>query len=126
MLIHTIVIGDPNPNKLGFLLLSLALCGVQLFFVFIARRDYLNAKIDKTEFEEKLEKKKKRAEKKKEKEKKPSTIDNKSWWKSAQAVTREAACQNAGVTLACECVIANETPDDTAVAACKALGAALV
>ena len=38
----------------------------------------------------------------------------------------EEACQNAGVSLACECVIANEAPDDTAVAACKALGAALV
>ncbi len=38
----------------------------------------------------------------------------------------EEACQTAGVTLACECVIANEAPDDEAVAACKALGAALV
>ena len=38
----------------------------------------------------------------------------------------EEVCQNAGVSLACECVIANEAPDDEAVAACKALGAALV
>ena len=38
----------------------------------------------------------------------------------------EEACQTAGVSLACECVIANEAPDDEAVAACKALGAALV
>lgn len=38
----------------------------------------------------------------------------------------EEACQTAGVTLACECVIANDAPDDEAVAACKALGAALV
>lgn len=37
----------------------------------------------------------------------------------------EETCQNAGVTLACEPVIANEAPDDEAVAACKALGAAL-
>ena len=38
----------------------------------------------------------------------------------------QEACQNAGVSLVCECVIANEAPDDEAVAACKALGAALV
>ena len=38
----------------------------------------------------------------------------------------QEACQNAGVALACECVIANESPDDEAVAACKALGAALL
>jgi flavodoxin short chain len=34
-------------------------------------------------------------------------------------------CQSAGVTLACDAVITNEAPDDDAVAACKALGAAL-
>ena len=38
----------------------------------------------------------------------------------------QEACQNVGVSLACECVIANEAPDDEAVAACNALGAALV
>ena len=38
----------------------------------------------------------------------------------------QESCQNAGVALACECVIANDAPDDEAVAACKALGAALV
>lgn len=38
----------------------------------------------------------------------------------------QESCQNAGVSLACECVIANDAPDDEAVAACKALGAALV
>ena len=38
----------------------------------------------------------------------------------------EAVCKDAGVTLACDCVMANEAPDDEAVAACKALGAALV
>ena len=34
-------------------------------------------------------------------------------------------CIAAGVTLACDSVIANEAPDDEAVAACKALGTAL-
>ena len=38
----------------------------------------------------------------------------------------QESCQNAGVSLACECVIANDAPDDEAVAACKNLGAALV
>lgn len=37
----------------------------------------------------------------------------------------EDACKAAGVSLACDSVIANESPDDEAVAACKALGAAL-
>lgn len=38
----------------------------------------------------------------------------------------QESCQNAGVSLACECVIANDAPDDEAVAACNNLGAALV
>lgn len=38
----------------------------------------------------------------------------------------EDVCKGAGVNLVCESVIANESPDDEAVAACKALGAALV
>lgn len=38
----------------------------------------------------------------------------------------EAVCKEAGVNFACDCVIANESPDDEAIAACKALGAALV
>ena len=37
----------------------------------------------------------------------------------------EDVCSAAGVTLACDSVIANEAPDDEAVAACKALGTAL-
>ena len=37
----------------------------------------------------------------------------------------QEACQNADLSLAFECVIANESPDDEAVTACKALGAAL-
>lgn len=37
----------------------------------------------------------------------------------------ETGCQEAGVALVCDCVIANEAPDDEAVAACRALGAAL-
>lgn len=40
--------------------------------------------------------------------------------------TWEADAKDAGLTLACDCVIANEAPDDEAEAACKALGAALV
>lgn len=38
----------------------------------------------------------------------------------------EATCQNAGAVLACDFVICNEAPDDAAIAACKAMGAALV
>lgn len=38
----------------------------------------------------------------------------------------QESCQNAGVSFACECVIANDAPDDEAVSACKALGAALI
>ena len=38
----------------------------------------------------------------------------------------QESCQNAGVALACEYVIANDAPDDEAVSACKALGAALI
>ena len=37
----------------------------------------------------------------------------------------EDRCKSAGAKLACDSVIANESPDDEAVAACKALGAAL-
>ena len=37
----------------------------------------------------------------------------------------EETCKAAGVELACDSVIANESPDDEAVSACKALGAAL-
>ena len=39
--------------------------------------------------------------------------------------TWEADCAAAGITLAHESVICNEAPDDDALAACKALGAAL-
>ena len=38
----------------------------------------------------------------------------------------QESCQNAGVSLVCDCVIANDAPDDEAVSACKALGAALI
>ena len=38
----------------------------------------------------------------------------------------EETCRNAGAVLACDSVICQEEPDDDAVAACKALGAALV
>lgn len=37
----------------------------------------------------------------------------------------EENCADAGITLACESVICNDAPDDEAIAACKALGAAL-
>ena len=39
--------------------------------------------------------------------------------------TWEDDCRSAGIMLACESVMANEAPDDDAVKACKALGAAL-
>ena len=38
----------------------------------------------------------------------------------------EKVCLESGVDFACGCVIANESPDDEAIAACKKLGAALV
>ncbi|MCR5726982.1 MAG: flavodoxin [Lachnospiraceae bacterium] len=38
----------------------------------------------------------------------------------------EDRCKNSGITLCTESVMANETPDDEATAACKALGEALV
>ena len=39
--------------------------------------------------------------------------------------TWEARCAEKGITLAAESVMANEAPDDDALAACRALGAAL-
>lgn len=38
----------------------------------------------------------------------------------------EERCVNAGAQLVTECVMANEAPDDEALAACRALGEALV
>lgn len=38
----------------------------------------------------------------------------------------EAACDKDGAMLVCDSVICNDAPDDEALAACKALGAALV
>ncbi len=38
----------------------------------------------------------------------------------------EEECEAAGISLACASVICNEAPDESAVAECKALGAALV
>lgn len=38
----------------------------------------------------------------------------------------EAECKDGGADLACDFVICNDYPDDTAAAECKALGAALV
>lgn len=38
----------------------------------------------------------------------------------------EESCKNAGAVMACDFVICNDAPDDEAVVACKALGAALV
>lgn len=40
--------------------------------------------------------------------------------------TWEESCKNDGAVFACDSVICNESPDDEAVAACKALGGALV
>lgn len=39
--------------------------------------------------------------------------------------TWEETCKGDGAVLACDCVLANEAPDDEAVAACQALGKAL-
>ena len=39
--------------------------------------------------------------------------------------TWEARCADKGITLAADSVMANEAPDDDALAACKALGAEL-
>ena len=39
--------------------------------------------------------------------------------------TWESDCDNAGVNLVCESVICTETPDETALEACRALGKAL-
>ena len=39
--------------------------------------------------------------------------------------TWEETCKADGAVLACDCVLANEAPDDDAVAACQALGKAL-
>lgn len=38
----------------------------------------------------------------------------------------EETCQNDGAVMACDFVICNDTPDDEAIAACRALGKALV
>jgi flavodoxin short chain len=46
-------------------------------------------------------------------------------WGGEWMQTWEADCASAGITLAHESVICNEAPDDDAIAACKALGAAL-
>lgn len=37
----------------------------------------------------------------------------------------ETSCKEMGANLACDCVICNEAPDNAAIEACKALGAAL-
>lgn len=47
------------------------------------------------------------------------------WGSGEWMRTWEEDCQNCGINLACESVICNESPNDTAVAACKALGAKL-
>jgi len=38
----------------------------------------------------------------------------------------ENTCNNQGISLACDCVICNETPDDEAIEAGKSLGKALI
>ena len=38
----------------------------------------------------------------------------------------ERDCRSSGIQLACDSVICNEAPDDAALAACQALGKALV
>ena len=48
------------------------------------------------------------------------------WGSGEWMRTWEQSCEESNINLVCESVICNEMPDDTAVAACKALGAALV
>lgn len=47
------------------------------------------------------------------------------WGDGEWMETWKDTCVSDGAVLACDCVICNEAPDDEAIAACKALGAAL-
>ncbi len=47
------------------------------------------------------------------------------WGDGAWMRTWEETCKGDGAVLACDCVICNDAPDDDALEACKALGAAL-
>ena len=58
-------------------------------------------------------------------DKKVALFGSYGWGGGEWMQTWEADCAAAGITLAHESVICNEAPDDDALAACKALGAAL-
>ena len=47
------------------------------------------------------------------------------WGDGEWMLSWEARCAEKGIALAAESVLANEAPDDDAIAACKALGGAL-
>ena len=59
------------------------------------------------------------------KDKKTALFGSYGWGDGQWMRDWEEACKGAGVNLSCGSVIANEAPDDEAVAACKALGACL-
>ena len=55
----------------------------------------------------------------------PELVGSYGWGDGEWMRTWEARCAEKGITLAAASVMANEAPDDDAVAACKALGEAL-
>jgi flavodoxin I len=59
------------------------------------------------------------------KDKKIALFGSYGWGDGEWMRTWESTCADIGAILVCESVICNEAPDDDAVAACKALGAAL-
>lgn len=58
--------------------------------------------------------------------KKTALFGSYGWGDGEWMRTWEKTCKNAGALFACDFVICNESPDDEAIEACKALGAALV
>ena len=58
-------------------------------------------------------------------EKQSDYSDLNGWGDGEWMRTWEETCKADGAVLACESVLANEAPDDNAVAACQALGKAL-
>lgn len=59
-------------------------------------------------------------------DKKTALFGSYGWGDGEWMRTWEKNCKNAGALFACDFVICNESPDDEAIEACKALGAALV
>ena len=58
--------------------------------------------------------------------KRVALFDSYGWGDGEGMRTWESDCDSAGVNLVCESVICTETPDETALEACRALGKALV